>query len=75
LRSRATLERGVFDPRLLRNGLVEQVSPWVALNVELWYRIFFDRDREWLDRVGEARSHTVPARAAHDAAQPVTASA
>ena len=75
LRSRATLERGVFDPRLLRNGLVEQVSPWVALNVELWYRIFFDRDREWLDRVGEARSHTVPARAADDAAQPVTASA
>jgi asparagine synthase (glutamine-hydrolysing) len=75
LRSRSTLERGVFDPRLLRNGLVEQVSPWVALNVELWYRIFFDRDREWLDRIGEAHSHTVPAPAVRDAPQPVTASA
>jgi len=56
LQSRSTLERGVFDPRLLRNGLVELISPWVALNVELWYRIFFDRDREWLDRIGEART-------------------
>jgi asparagine synthase (glutamine-hydrolysing) len=60
LRSPSTLERGVFDPRVLRNGLVEQVSPWVALNVELWYRIFFDRDREWLDRIGEARAHRAP---------------
>jgi asparagine synthase (glutamine-hydrolysing) len=75
LRSRSTLERGVFDPRMLRNGLVEQVSPWVALNVELWYRIFFDRDREWLDRIGEARSHTAPARAARESAPPVSASA
>jgi len=65
----------VFDPRMLRNGLVEQVSPWVALNVELWYRIFFDRDREWLDRIGEARSHTAPARAAREPAPPVSASA
>lgn len=60
LRSRSTLERGVFDPRLIRNGLVEQIAPWAALNVELWYRIFFDRDREWLDRIGEARAQAEP---------------
>jgi asparagine synthase (glutamine-hydrolysing) len=68
LRSRSTLERGVFDPRLLRNGLVEETSPWVALNVELWYRIFFDRDREWLDRIGEARSRAAPARVVRESA-------
>ncbi len=75
LRSRSTLERGVFDPRMLRDGLVEQISPWVALNVELWYRVFFDRDREWLDRIGEARSHAAPTRAAQEPAPPVSVSA
>lgn len=58
LRSRATLERGIFDPRVIRNGLLEGVSPWIALNIELWFRIFFDRDREWVDRIRTAQSRS-----------------
>jgi asparagine synthase (glutamine-hydrolysing) len=58
VRSRTTRERGIFDPRAIRNGLVEQVSPWSAVNIELWFRIFFDRDQEWLDRIHAAEYHS-----------------
>jgi asparagine synthase (glutamine-hydrolysing) len=70
LRSRRTLERGVFDPRVIRNGLLEQISPWTAVMIELWYRIVFDQDTDWLDRIGAAQYHASPAAIAQASTRP-----
>jgi asparagine synthase (glutamine-hydrolysing) len=59
LRSRTAIDRGVFEPGVVRSRLLERLAPWVALNVELWFRMFFDRDREWLDRVDPVRSESL----------------
>ena len=48
------LERGIFDPVELRSGWHGAGGEWCALSLELWFRLFIDRDREWLDRVASA---------------------
>lgn len=53
LSPRAT-ERGIFDPRELADPTVSKATLWSAMSLELWFRIYFDRDRELLDRIGEA---------------------
>ena len=53
LGSKSSRERGIFDPRVLcdRNFFVS--DGWKALNIELWYRIFIDRDLDPATPLGE----------------------
>ena len=50
LLSRDCLQRGIFDAEAVRNAVtknnLEQI--WRLLNVELWFKIFIDRDSYWL---------------------------
>ena len=47
LLSPQSLDRGIIDPdRLLRWDLSDR-EIWTALNLELWFRIFIDRDPVW----------------------------
>lgn len=48
------LERGIFDPAELRSGWHGTTGAWAALSLELWFRIYVDRDRELLDRLAVA---------------------
>lgn len=45
-----TLDRGILDPDELRGGTLNPNGVWDAISIELWFRIFVDRDREWLER-------------------------
>jgi asparagine synthase (glutamine-hydrolysing) len=50
LRSPQCLDRGIFNPDRLREDGLSPAIMWRVLNVELWFRIFIDRDRIWLER-------------------------
>lgn len=50
LRSPQCLDRGIFNPDRLREDGLSPATMWQVLNVELWFRIFIDRDRIWLER-------------------------
>jgi asparagine synthase (glutamine-hydrolysing) len=43
-----TLDRGIFSPDALRRGNLSPGSRIAALNIELWFRLFIDQDRERL---------------------------
>jgi asparagine synthase (glutamine-hydrolysing) len=47
LGSRACRERGIFNPARLRTVHLEQAEAWSLLNVEVWFRVFVDRDPDW----------------------------
>ncbi len=49
--SRRAVDRGIFDPVELQSGWHGSAGLWTAMSVELWFRLFIDRDRDWLDRV------------------------
>jgi asparagine synthase (glutamine-hydrolysing) len=44
LRSPRCLDRGVFHPDWLRDDVMSPVDVWPLINLELWFRIFVDRD-------------------------------
>lgn len=46
----ATLDRGILDPDELRRGELPPAAIWKAINIELWFRIFIDRDPKWRER-------------------------
>ena len=48
LRSPRCLDRGVLDPDRLRKETLSFSAAWSLINLELWYRIFVDRDPEWI---------------------------
>jgi asparagine synthase (glutamine-hydrolysing) len=50
LLSRECADRGVLDPRVLRAGYLTPGEIWAAFNIELWFKIFIDRDPEWCQR-------------------------
>jgi asparagine synthase (glutamine-hydrolysing) len=54
-----TLDRGVFAADELRRGSLEPHGRLTAFNVELWFRLFIDRDPDWISVATE-----VPAIAA-----------
>ena len=56
------LDRGVLDPDALRGGRLNPGLVCAALNMELWFRLFVDGDRDPL--AGELRDADAPARAA-----------
>jgi hypothetical protein len=49
LRSPQCLDRGVFHPDRLREDMSSDVV-WPLINLELWFRIFVDRDPHWVER-------------------------
>jgi asparagine synthase (glutamine-hydrolysing) len=57
LRSPRSLDRGVFHPDRLRADAMSPHWAWQAVNIELWFRIFVDRDRQSVER---ATSLTAP---------------
>lgn len=58
--SPTTRRRGLFDQAELHSGWHGVNARWSALTVELWFRLFIDRDQEWLDRVEETRPASRP---------------
>ncbi len=54
--SPAAADRGIFDPIELRSGWHGPAALWSALGIEIWFRIFIDRDPEWLAQIGPADS-------------------
>jgi asparagine synthase (glutamine-hydrolysing) len=52
LESPRALDRGIFDPDRLRDKDRPFGLTWTLLNVELWFRIFVDRDPAVLEQVG-----------------------
>jgi asparagine synthase (glutamine-hydrolysing) len=63
----ASLERGFFNPDVLRSGELDPAELWCAITIEMWARIFLDRDPKMLARVHAARRHAAALE------QPVTA--
>jgi asparagine synthase (glutamine-hydrolysing) len=51
LRSEASLDRGIFNPRVLRDPCLSAGEMLAVLNVEAWFRVFIDRDPAWLPAV------------------------
>jgi asparagine synthase (glutamine-hydrolysing) len=54
LGSEASLERGIFNPRVLRDPGLSPGEMLAMLKVEVWFRVFIDRDPEWLPAGPEA---------------------
>jgi asparagine synthase (glutamine-hydrolysing) len=48
LGSEASLDRGIFNPRVLRDPGLSPGEMLTMLNVEVWFRVFIDRDPVWL---------------------------
>ena len=48
LGSEASLDRGVFNPRVLRDPGLSPDEMLTMLNIEVWFRVFIDRDPAWL---------------------------
>jgi asparagine synthase (glutamine-hydrolysing) len=48
-----SLNRGIFEPKQIQEacGNRDKHLLWSLINVELWNRIFLDRDGKWLSRV------------------------
>jgi asparagine synthase (glutamine-hydrolysing) len=63
LREPRTLERGIFSADDLRSRAMESAARFTAFNVELWFRLFIDRDPHWLDLASEGSGRVVTATA------------
>jgi asparagine synthase (glutamine-hydrolysing) len=44
-------QRGIFKPETLNQACHYGNLTWPLLNVELWFKIFIDRDPNWTDRI------------------------
>ena len=68
LRSPACLDRGIFDADRLREDALPPDHAWALINVELWFRIFVDRDPYWVEQATaltaplQLHSNATPAR-------------
>ena len=62
LREEKTLERGVFAADELRDQRMEPGFRLTAFNIELWFRLFIDKDPHWLSLAaeGDARKLRAP---------------
>jgi asparagine synthase (glutamine-hydrolysing) len=50
LQSPQCLDRGVLNVARARRWDFTHNELWTALNIELWFRIFIDRDPVWIER-------------------------
>jgi asparagine synthase (glutamine-hydrolysing) len=44
-------QRGIFKPETLKQACHYGNMTWPLVNVELWFKIFIDRDPNWTDRI------------------------
>jgi asparagine synthase (glutamine-hydrolysing) len=56
----ASLERGFFNPDVLRSGELHPGELWSAMTIEMWARIFLDRDPQLMAGVHAARRDVAP---------------
>ena len=59
LLSKESLSRGVFREQALRDACASVTSFWPLVNLELWFRIFIDRDPHWTTKAKERRAALV----------------
>jgi asparagine synthase (glutamine-hydrolysing) len=59
LLSSTCLDRGVFHPDRLREGVMSPDAIWPLINLELWFRIFVDREPYWTEQA-EALANSQP---------------
>ena len=52
----SSLERGFFNPDVLRSGKLGPWELWSAMTIEMWARIFLDRDPGIMARIQPARA-------------------
>lgn len=62
LQSQASLDRGIFDADRLRRWDLKATEIWGALNLELWFRIFIDRDKALMEQAMALRVPTARPR-------------
>ena len=62
LQSPASLDRGVFDADRLRRWDLSATEIWGALNLELWFRIYIDRDQSLVRQAMALREPTARPR-------------
>jgi len=46
--SETSLDRGIFNPNALRDPNLSPREMLAILNLEVWFRVFIDRDSDWL---------------------------
>jgi len=51
LLSPGSLSRGVFKAHALKEGYNNIDMSWPQINIELWFKIFVDRDKTWTDLI------------------------
>ena len=49
-----SLDRGIIDPDRVIAGRLTAHEMQTALSLELWFRIFIDRDPDWTSRASAA---------------------
>jgi asparagine synthase (glutamine-hydrolysing) len=51
------MKRGIYEPQTIREVCKENDTKvlWWLLNVELWHKIFIDRDNYWLEKIEAVR--------------------
>ena len=55
LLSKESLGRGIFKEQALRDACESVTWYWPLLNVELWFKIFIDRDADWMEKARGGR--------------------
>ncbi len=50
LLSPESFKRGIARPQALREACAEEGASWGLLNLELWFKIFIDRDPYWMEK-------------------------
>jgi len=56
LLSPQSLDRGILDADRLRHWDLTNEEIWSALNIELWFQLFIDRDAAWVEQAQALRS-------------------
>ena len=56
LLSPQSLDRGILDPDRLRHWDLTNEEIWSALNIELWFQLFIERDAAWVEQAKALRS-------------------
>ena len=59
LSSETCVSRGIFDPRELRASTLNRATLWAILTIELWFRLFIDREPATCSQIPRAREQVV----------------
>lgn len=51
LLSPESIKRGIFKPKALKHACNDINQTWSLMNVELWFKLFIDKDPHWLSKI------------------------